>query len=419
MRPTLPQLVASFRLGWHWPTSLRALRHRNFRLFFFGQLISLTGTWMQTTAQQWLVYRMTGSQLSLGMVTFLNFLPVLLLSLFMGVIIDRFPRRSLLMATQTSYALLAAVFAILTWLGLIRYESILALAVLLGIVTALDMPARQAFFVDMVDRQDLFNAIALNSSVFNGARIIGPAVGGMVVAAFGEAPAFALNAVSYLAVIAGLVLMRLPPFPRPAKPGKGLAELRQGLGYLIRDRRLLGLVVMIAGYSLVGFPYSVLLPVFARDILGTGAPGLGVLLASMGAGALTAALGLAVLGDRRHKGRLLMASRVMFVGAIAVFSQSRVSPLSMVSLAVAGYALITQLAVTNTLIQLVVPDALRGRVISAFTWALGGFFPLGSLVFGWAGDRLGAPTVVLLAAAASGALTLAGRLVFPEGRALA
>jgi len=418
VRSTVPQLASSFRLGWKWPEALRALRHRNFRLFFFGQLISLIGSWMQTTAQQWLVYRLTGSQLSLGLVTFLNFLPVLLLSLFMGVIVDRFPRRRLLLLTQSAFSLLAAVLALLSALGVVEYWHILVLAVLLGLANALDMPARQAFFADLVERDDLMNAIALNSSVFNGARIIGPAIGGVIVAAFGEAPAFALNAVSFWAVLAGLLLMRLPPFTRPANPGSGRSELMQGLRYLFNDRRLLGLVAMIALFSAVGFPFTVLLPVYARDILGTGAEGLGALLAAMGVGALLAALSLAVLGDRHHKGRLLLLTRSMFAVAVAVFSQSRLPVLSMLALAVSGYALISQLAVTNTLIQLLVPDALRGRVLSAYTWALGGFWPLGALLIGWGGDRLGAPTAVLLSAIGCAALMLLGRVWFPEARTL-
>jgi MFS family permease len=418
VRSTLPQLAPHLRLGWQWPQALRSLRHRNFRLFFFGQLISLTGSWMQTTAQQWLVYRITASQLSLGTVTFINFLPVLLLSLFMGVLVDRFPRRTLLVFTQTGFTLLAAILALLTWTGVVEYWHILVLAGLFGIANALDMPARQAFFSDMVPRDELFNAIALNSSVFNGARILGPAIGGFVVAAFGEAPAFGLNAASYLAVIGALLMMRLPPRSEPADRQRGLGQLRQGLRYLASDRRLLGLVTMIALFSLVGFPFTVLMPVFASDILGIGASGLGGLLAAMGVGALAAALSLAVLGDRQTKGPLLFVMRLLFAGALAGFSLSQSVFLSMTMLAVAGFALITQLAVTNTLIQLIVADGLRGRVLSAYTWALGGFWPLGSLLIGWGGDQLGAPTVVLLSAIGSAVLAVLGRVWFPAERLL-
>ncbi len=419
MRSLLPEAHPHLLLGWRWPAALRALRHRNFRLFFFGQLISLSGTWMQTTAQQWLVYRLTGSQLSLGAVTFASFLPVLLLSLFMGVVVDRVPRRRLLLLTQTWFMLGAFVLAWLTATGIIRYAYILALAFLLGLANALDMPARQAFFADMVERDDLMNAIALNSSVFNGARIIGPALGGIVVARLGEAPAFAINAVTFLAVIAGLALMRLPPTAAPRRSATAWRELKDGLHYLVEDRRVLGLVSMIAGLSLIGFPCFTLLPAFARDILHTGASGLGALLSSMGTGALAGALGLAIYGDRAgSKGRLLSASRWLFAIAVAAFALSRTPAFSMTALVVAGYAFITQLAVTNTLIQLLVPDDRRGRVMSIYTWALGGFWPLGSLLIGAVGDAIGAPGAVMISSAASLALTLLGGLVFPEARRL-
>jgi MFS family permease len=280
------------------------MRHRNFRLFFFGQLISVIGSWMQSTAQQWLVYRLTGSQLSLGLVTFASFIPVLLLSLFMGVVVDRVSRRRLLLLTQSWFLLLALALAVLTFLGIVQYRHIIVLALLLGIGNALDMPARQAFNLDMVEHDDLFNAIALNSSVFNGARIIGPAIGGLVIASWGEGTAFGLNAVSFLAVIAGLLMMSLPPFQRPAQRDTGLGDLKRGLAYLVGDRQVLGLVTMVAAFSLIGFPYAVLLPVFAQDVLRIGVEGYGILLGAQGVGALAAALSLAILGDRRPKGRL-------------------------------------------------------------------------------------------------------------------
>jgi MFS family permease len=394
------------------------MRHRNFRLFFFGQLISLSGSWMQTTAQQWLVYRITDSQLSLGVVTFSAFLPVLLLSLPMGVIVDRFPRRRLLLLTQSWFMLLAAALALLTALGIIEYWHIIVLSLLLGLANALDMPARQAFFVDMVERDDLMNAIALNSSVFNGARIVGPALGGLVVAALGEAPAFAINALSFAAVLAGLLLMRLPPFARPQAQGSGLAEMRIGLGYIRAERRALGLVSMVALLSLFAFPYAVLLPAVARDVLGTGAEGYGALMAAMGIGALGASLSLAVIGDRRHKGRLLHANRFLFAAAVAAFGIARTTGMAMAALVVAGYSFITQLAVTNTLIQLLAPDGLRGRVMSTYTWALGGFWPLGALLIGALGDRLGAPDAILLCSGAALVLSSLGWVLFPEVREL-
>ena len=416
MRFFLPQITPQLRMGMRWPDGLRSLRRRNFRLFFFGQLISLIGSWMQTTAQQWLVYRLTGSELSLGVVTFAAFLPVLILSLGMGVIVDRFERRRLLVITQTWFLLQAAVLAVLTALGVIQYQHVIVLALLAGIGNALDMPARQSFYVDLVDRDEMMNAIALNSSVFNGARIIGPAIGGVVIALMGEAPAFGLNAISFLAVIGALLMMRLSPFVPPMRHGSGWSELRQGLAYLVADRRVLGLVSMVAAFSVFGFPYVVLLPVFAGEVLGTGAAGLGALFAAQGVGALASALGLAFLGERRSKGRMLFASRALLPVSVLLLAVSRTPQVSMLALVLGGYTLINQLAITNTLIQMVVPDELRGRVLSTYTWALGGFWPIGALLTGWMAERLGAPQAVLVVAGVSAVLALAGWVAFPEAR---
>ena len=389
------------------------MRHPNFRLFFFGQLISLSGTWMQSTAQQWLVYRLTDSQLSLGAVTFAAYIPVLLLSLFMGVVVDRFQRRRLLVITQTWFMLLAAVLAVLTYLELVQYWHILLLAILLGIANALDMPARQAFYIDLVKREDLMNAIALNSSIFNGARIIGPAIGGVVIAAFGEAPAFATNAVTYLAIITCLLMMRLPHFEPPESDKSSLSEFKGGLVYLISHRYALSLVGMIAFFSIFCFPYPVLLPAFARDVLKIGAQGYGILVAAQGSGALIGALTLAAFGGSRSKSRLLLFSRGLLAVALAGLALSTIPILSILALALAGYALITQLAVTNTSLQLIVPDELRGRVMSTYTWALGGFWPLGSLLIGALGDHFSAPKAILLSAALCTLLTAFGQLWFP------
>ena len=395
---------------------LRSLRLRNYRLYFFGQLISLIGSWMQTTAQQWLVYQLTGSELSLGAVTFASFIPVLVLSLGMGVIVDRVERRRLLVITQTLFMITAAALAVLTLTGVIEYWHIILLALLTGFGNALDMPARQAFNIDLVERDDVLNAIALNSSVFNGARIIGPAIGGAVVAAVGAGPAFGLNAVSFLAVIGALLMMRLPPFTPPERRGTGWHELRQGLAYLVHNRTVLGLVSMVAAFNLVGFPYVVLLPVFAAEVLGTGAAGLGELLAAQGVGALVGALGLAFLGDRQAKGPMILANRAMLPVAILLVGLSKTPSISMLGLALGGYAQINQLAMTNTLIQLAVPDELRGRVVSTYTWALGGFWPLGSLLTGWMAERMGSADAVLALAGISALIALAGRAIFPEVR---
>jgi MFS family permease len=397
-----------------WPVGLRAFRYRNFRLFFFGQLISLIGVWMQSTAQQWLVYRITGSQLKLGTVTFIGFLPVLIMSLFMGLIVDKYSRRAILLGTQTWFLLGAAGLAFITFLEVVRYEHIVLIAFLMGIGNALDMPTRQAFYIDLVEREDLLNAIALNSSVFNGARIIGPAIGGFVVAQLGEAPAFSINSITYLAVIVGLVMMRIPSSDSSVSVKNSLDELGSGIKYLISNKKVLGLVVMIAVLSLTGFSYLTLLAVFAEDVLQIGAEGFGGLLSAQGVGALIGALLLAFLGDRIHKGRFLVRCRVLLISAITVLSLSRHPVLSMIALVFAGFALIGQLTTTNTLIQLIIPDELRGRVLSSFTWALGGFFPLGSLLIGSIGDQIGAPNAVLISAISGLVLTILGLVFFPE-----
>ncbi len=376
------------------------MRHYNFRLFFFGQLISLIGSWMQTTALQWLVYTLTGSQTSLGLTTFANFLPVLLFSLFMGVLVDRFPRRQLILLTQSWFMLLAILLAVLTWQGWIALWHILVLSFLLGLGNALDMPARQAFVVEMVDgdKEDIMNAISLNSTLFNLARIVGPAIGGIVVAHLGEAPAFAINALTFLAVIAALWLMHLPPPMLTARQTRPLDNLKGGLRYLVTHRDILGLVAMVALFSLVGFGALNLLPVFARDILQIGAVGFGNMLSAQGVGALLGAMTLLFFGDRLPKGKMLFLARLLIGPALAVLALSRSTVLSLAVLVVIGYSFITQLVYTNTLIQTMVPDDLRGRVLSTYTWALGGFYPIGSLIAGALGDRIGAPNTALISA---------------------
>jgi Transmembrane secretion effector len=390
------------------------MRHRNFRLFFFGQLISLTGSWMQTTAQQWLAYRLTGSQLSLGVITFCSFAPVLVLSLFMGVVVDRVPRRRLLLLTQSWFMVLAFILAALTYSGRVTYAHLVILSLLLGVANALDMPARQSFFSDLVEREELLNAIALNSSLFNGTRILGPALGGLAIAAWGEGSAFLINGLSFLAVLIGLLGMRLPR-PTPNEPAARVWDgIQEGVRYLRTDRRLLGLVVMVALFSLLGYPYNVLLPALAREGYGLGVEGFGALTAAMGVGALAAGVSLALRGAGPGIGRQLVFSRWLFSGGVALVALARTFPLALAALAVSGYAVITQLAITNTLIQQTAPDRLRGRIVSGYTWALGGFWPLGALLMGALGDRLGAPAATGIAAGGSALLAFLAMALFPE-----
>ncbi len=377
--------------------SLRALSHRNFRLFFWGQLVSVIGIWMQSTALQWLVYRITGSQTSLGLITFVSFLPVLLFSLNMGVIVDRFPRRKLIFLTQSWFLIGALVLAALTWLGIIQYWQILVLSFVLGIGNALDMPARQAFVVDLVDdeKDDLMNAIGLNSIIFNIARIIGPAIGGAIVATLGEAPTFFINGISYLAVILALLLMKISPPKKIPAAADTQGGIREGFQYISAEKNILALVLLVAAFSMIGFGALTLIPVFAKDILQIGVTGYGQLLSWQGIGALIGGILLVFFGDNFHKGKLLLFSRLLLGPSIIGLSLSRIPWLSMVIMAVMGYSLITQLVITNTLIQTIVPDDLRGRVLSTYTWALGGFYPLGSLMMGVLGDQIGAPTAAL------------------------
>ena len=408
--------MANFISKLNFSSSLRALKHRNFRLFFWGQLISVIGIWMQTTALQWLVYRITGSQTSLGLVTFISFLPVLLLSLNMGVIVDRYPVRRLILISQSWFMLGALVLAALTWGGLIEYWQILLLSFLLGIGNALDMPARQAFVVEMVDedKNDLMNAIGLNSVLFNIARIIGPAIGGVVVATLGEAPSFLINGLSYLAVLLALALMKITPRPDRSSTSEPLEGIRGGFQYIFGEKNILALVLLVAAFSMVGFGALTLIPVFAKDILQIGVSGYGQLLSSQGVGALIGGILLVFFGDYFHKGKMLLFSRLLMGPGIIGLALSRIPWLSMGIMAVLGFSFITQLVITNTLIQTIVPDDLRGRVLSTYTWALGGFYPLGSLLMGALGDQLGAPTAAAISGLGCILIIITNQLFFPK-----
>lgn len=408
------QPVSSLRL----PTALRALSHPNYQLYFVGQLVSLTGTWMQSTAQQWLVYRLTDSPLALGTVTFLAALPSMLFSLFAGVLIDRVDKRRLLTVTQTGMMVLALTLAFLTATGWVQYWHVLVLALLLGLINMVDMPTRQAFTVDMVGKEDLMNAIALNSSMFNLARLAGPAVAGVLVARVGEAMAFTLNGLSFLAVLAGLLRMQLPPFqPRTGKLHP-MEDFKEGLTYITHNRTLLVLVGLAAVPSIFGFPYTTLIPVMAGEVLGLKADGFGALVSAIGLGALLGAVSLAWLGSHRHKGQLLMTATFVFAGAVAAFALSRTLTFSMAALAFAGWGMVSHLATTNTLVQLLVPDALRGRVMSAYLWTVVGLAPLGSLILGSLAEAWDAPRAILLGAAVCAVSAGVAWVALPQVRQL-
>jgi MFS family permease len=378
------------------PSPFPALRHRNFRLFFFGQGTSLVGTWMQNIAQGWLVLQLTNSAYWVGVVSALGSLPVLLVSLPAGVFADRSHKRRVVIATQSLSMVQALGIAVLIWTHRIELWHVAAAALFLGLVNAFDIPTRQSFIVELVGKEDLGNAIALNSSAFNAARIVGPAVGGILIGTVGLAMCYFLNGVSYVAVVAGLLLMRMPQWQRPQLTGDGLARFREGARYVIGDRRIRALVANTALLSIFGFPYTVLMPVFARDALHVGARGLGVLMASMGVGAVAAALGVAVYGPRVPKGKAVRWGGAIFGLALAAFSLSHAFPVAVAILMVSGGAMIANNAVTNTLLQTLAPDHLRGRVMGAYTFVFTGMAPLGAYQAGLVAEHFGIRTEIAI-----------------------
>ncbi|HEX7417430.1 MAG TPA: MFS transporter [Steroidobacteraceae bacterium] len=390
------------------PRALRALRHRNYRLFFLGQLISLCGTWMQTVAQSWLVYRLTGSAVLLGLVGFASQIPVFLFAPLGGVVADRHHRHGVLLVTQAASMLLALILAILTLTHVIRVWEIFALAALLGVANAFDMPTRSAFVVDMVGRDDLMNAIALNSSIFNGARIVGPALAGALVAALGEGWCFLLNSLSYIAVLTGLALMKLPAHVKLPPPAAPLSHMAEGFRFVARTPPVRALLLLLGLMSLFGMPYAVLMPIFADRILHGGVSGLGLLMGSSGVGALIAALSLAVRNRLRGLGRWVAFAAAGFGVAIILFSFSRWFWLSACLLVPAGFAMMVQMAGSNTLVQAMVPDALRGRVMSVYSMMFMGMAPFGALLAGSLAQYFGAPATVAL----GGAVCIAGAALF-------
>jgi len=382
------------------PFALRAFRHRNYCLFFGGQTISLIGTWMQTVAQSWLIYRLTGSAVLLGSVGFASQIPVFLLAPIGG--------HRILIITQTTAMLLAFVLAALTLTGLVQVWHIFTLAALLGVVNAFDIPTRQAFAVDMVGREDLINAIALNSSMINGARMIGPAVAGILVASVGEGWCFLLNGISFIAVIAGLLLMQITVRVHASPNSSALASIIEGFRYVRHTRPVRALLLMLGLVSLMGMPYAVLMPIFADQILHGGPRGLGLLMGAAGCGALAGALVLAAKRGIRGLGHWVALAATGFGISLILFSLSRTFWLSVVLLLPAGFSMMIGLASSNTLIQSLVPDKLRGRVMALYSMMFMGMAPFGSLLAGALAHRLGAPGTV----AFGGLACITGALVF-------
>jgi MFS family permease len=400
--------------------AFRALRHRNFRLFFGGQFISLIGTWMQSVAQGWLVLKLTNSALMLGVVSFAGYLPVLLVALFAGVIVDHADRRRLIVATQALLMMSAFILSALTWAGVVRVEHVVILAAVNGLVTAFDMPARQTFVVEMVGREDLPNAIALNSMVFNGARVVGPAVAGVLISVIGIAGCFFLNGLSYIAVIWCLLEMELVARELPRIGSAMFQRLREGFDYIWHHRASFYLLLLIALNAGFGMQYSVLIPVFARDVLHGGPRALGFLLAAQGLGALLGGIVLASSRTPRGLRQNLLFGLFGSAAGIFVFGFSSWMWLSLLAQMVIGAGLLNYMATSNTMLQLFVSDELRGRVMSMYTLSFIGLAPIGSLEVGFIGERVNPQAAVALSAVAvlaCGIILLARLSVIAEAQA--
>ncbi|MBI5419206.1 MAG: MFS transporter [Deltaproteobacteria bacterium] len=397
-------------------STFQALRHRNFRLWFYGQLTSLVGTWMQTIAQNWLVYELTGSARELGLVNFVGAIPLVPLTLYAGAIADRFSKRRIIFLMQAAMMVLAFILAALCWTGVVQVWHVLVLAFLLGAAQALDTPARQAFVVELVGKEDLSNAIALNSGIFHGARVIGPAVAGILVASVGLSGAFFLNGVSFLAVLGALFFMDAALIRRARAEGKGGDDLLGGARYIQGNRAPQGIVLLISLSALLAMPYHVLIPIFAKEMLGGGAGTYGALMSAAGVGAVLGSLFSASAWAVRRKRTVLTAGSLSFPFLLLAFSLSRAYAASVAFLTAVGFAFVLQSATANSLLQTIVPDHLRGRVMAIYVSLFLGLMRVGSLLVGLLAAATSATAALAAAAVAS---LLAGAAVlakYPELR---
>jgi MFS family permease len=377
--------------------AVRALRHRNFRLFTAGQTISLIGAWMQQVAMGWLVYRLTGSAFLLGLVAFVAQGPSFFLAPFAGVLADRWNRHRIVVATQTLMMLQASVLAVLVMTHRIEYWHVLTLSAFFGALNAFDIPARQSFLLEMVaTREDLANAIALNSSMFNGARLIGPAIAGFMIARFGEGVAFLCNAISYVAVIVALLAMRLQPQLRKRTSQNLFSTLREGFSYAFDFLPIRHVLSLVATAALFGVPFTVLMPVFAVKVLGGDATTLGFLMSATGFGALGGALFLAARPSVRGLARVITWSTGLFGLSLILFAFSRTLAVSLPLLALAGFGMMVQMAASNTFLQTIVHDDKRGRIMSFYTMAYIGVAPFGSLLAGALAEHITAPLTIAI-----------------------
>jgi MFS family permease len=396
------------KISFHLPHGLRALRHRNYQLFFMGQGISLIGTWLQTTAMSWLVYRITGSALLLGVVGFCSQLPLLVVSPFAGVLSDRWKRRTILRVTQSMALLQASIIAVLVITGTVQPWHIIILSLFLGTVNSFDIPARQSFMMEMVeDKNDLSNAISLNSALVNSARLIGPAIAGILIALAGEGVCFTLNALSFIAVIYALNQMKVKERTGLRKNEKILVELKTGFEYVRGFRPIRSILLNMSLVTLIGLPYATLMPVFAKNIFHGGPHTMGFLISSIGAGALCGAIYLASRRNVLGLGRHIYIAEALFGSALIAFSFTTILPLAMLVLFFAGAGMVTMIASSNTILQTVSDEDKRGRVMSFYSIAAG-VSTFGNLIYGSLASAIGAPGAVGI----GGCIVLIGALLF-------
>ena len=388
-----------------WRHTFRALRHRNYRLFFWGQLVSLVGTWMQQTAMSWFVYQITNSKLLLGVVAAMGSAPMMLSSIWGGSLADRHPKRSILLVTQTAQMVCAFFLAAGVWAGFATPSFIIVIAALNGVAMGFDMPARQSFTVEMTSREDLLNAISLNSSIVNGARVVGPSVAGLLIGWVGVAMCFFLNGLTFVAVIASLLMMRLPPFQRLAHAVSVTEHAWNGIVYSLRHQRVRTILLLFLAVGVFGWSYGVLMPAFARDVLGRGANGYGILMSASGTGAFIGALVVATYGHLFTPRRLALGGVWIFSIALFALSLSRNFYSCLAFLLVAGFGMLLFFSTSNTVLQTIVPDEMRGRVMGVWSLVFGAMIPLGSLEAGatahWVGTSFALAFGAIICAASA------------------
>jgi MFS family permease len=398
------------------PKAFKALQHRNYQLYLGGQLISMAGTWMQSIAQAWLVYQLSHSELMLGVVGFAAAIPALIVTPFGGVIVDRVPKRKLLVITQSSAMLLAFILALLSFLNVVQVWHIVALAFGLGLVNAFDGPARQAFVVEMVGRDDLPNAIAVNSMLFNSARIIGPTIGGVLLATVGAAWCFLINGLSFLAVIAGLLAMKIHQQRSVHSGTTALEQLLEGLRYVFAHTEMLALLMLSLIFSMFGISYITLLPAFTDQVLHLDATGYGVINAALGLGAVVGAFLIAHLGDRNKRGRLLTFANIGFPIVLLAFANNASFPIALGLAFLLGVGFMLEFTNINTLLQLNVLEGMRGRVMSLYTLTFFGFAPFGNLAIGNRAEQLGLSLTISISAGIALVLALIVLALVPRVR---